>query len=408
VARETAAPAPAERMDGEPQIAGKRLLVVDDNATNREILRRLGESWGMLVEVVERPGEALELLRRGEAFDVAVLDMQMPDMDGLELAREIRRHRDERALPLLLLTSIGHLAEARDAAEFSAQLTKPIKSSQLYDALIRVLAAGAAPAAARDGGEERARRGPDGIRLLVAEDNAVNSQLALALLRKLGYQADLVENGRQALEAVERESYDVVLMDVQMPELDGLAATREIRRRLGPAGPAIIAMTANAMEGDRDECLAAGMDDYLSKPIRPEELSRALARCRPARADDALDDATLGQLVSSLGGGDEGREAVRGLVETFLDDGAAQMATLHGAVERGDAEAAGRTAHTLKASGATFGAQPFAELCGELEALAREGRLDATAALLDRADQEWERVRSALSTGRTAGGGDEH
>jgi PAS domain S-box-containing protein len=404
VARESAAPVRAERMDGEPQIAGKRLLVVDDNATNREILRRLGESWGMLVEAVERPGEALELLRRGEAFDVAVLDMQMPDMDGLELAREIRRHRDERALPLLLLTSIGHHADARDAPEFSAQLTKPIKSSQLYDALVRVLAAGAAPAAARDGDEDGARRGAGGIRLLVAEDNAVNRQLALALLRKLGYQADVVENGREALDAVERESYDVVLMDVQMPELDGLAATREIRRRLGPEGPAIIAMTANAMEGDRDECLAAGMDDYLSKPIRPEELSRALARCRPARADDALDDATLGELVSSLGGGDEGREAVRELVETFLDDAAAQMATLRGAVERGDAEAARRTAHTLKASGATFGAQPFAELCREVEALAREGRLDAAAALLDRADQEWERARSALSTGRTAGG----
>jgi PAS domain S-box-containing protein len=404
VARESAAPVRAERMDGEPQIAGKRLLVVDDNATNREILRRLGESWGMLVEAVERPGEALELLRRGEAFDVAVLDMQMPDMDGLELAREIRRHRDERALPLLLLTSIGHHADARDAPEFSAQLTKPIKSSQLYDALVRVLAAGAAPAAARDGDEDGARRGAGGIRLLVAEDNAVNRQLALALLRKLGYQADVVENGREALDAVERESYDVVLMDVQMPELDGLAATREIRRRLGREGPAIIAMTANAMEGDRDECLAAGMDDYLSKPIRPEELSRALARCRPARADDALDDATLGELVSSLGGGDEGREAVRELVETFLDDAAAQMATLRGAVERGDAEAARRTAHTLKASGATFGAQPFAELCREVEALAREGRLDAAAALLDRADQEWERARSALSTGRTAGG----
>jgi PAS domain S-box-containing protein len=407
VAREAAEPAPVERMDGELEIVGKRLLVVDDNATNREILRRLAESWQMRVQAVEHPREALDLIRRGDPFDVAMLDMQMPDMDGLELAREIRRYRDETTLPLLLLTSIGHLAEARGASEFSAQLTKPVKSSQLYDALMRVLAAGAAPAAAVAGDGDGSKPGAEALRLLVAEDNAVNRQLALALLAKLGHDADFVENGREALDALERSTYDVVLMDVQMPELDGLEATREIRQRFGPTGgPTIIAMTANAMEGDREECLAAGMDDYLSKPIRPEELSRALARCRPARADDALDDAALGKLVSSLGGGDEGREAVRELVEMFLDDAAAQMATLHGAVERGDAEAARRTAHTLKASGATFGARPFAELCRELEALAREGRLDAAAALLDRADQEWERARSALSTARTAGGVD--
>ena len=407
VAREAAAP-PRPAHDEAP-LAGKHLLLVDDNATNREIVRRLAESWEMLVEVVERPTDALARVRRGDPFDVAVLDMQMPEMDGLELAREIRRYRDQGALPLLLLTSMGRLAEARGAREFAAQLVKPVKSSQLHDALVRVLAPRTAPVSAPGPQEEGSRSAVVDLRLLVAEDNAVNRQLALALLRRLGYDADVVENGREVLDALERERYDVVLMDVQMPELDGLEATRQIRERRGSSdAPRIIAMTANAMEGDRDECLAAGMDDYLSKPIRPEELSRALARCRPARADAALDDAALGKLVSSLGGGDEGREAVRELVEMFLDDAAAQMATLHGAVERGDAEAARRTAHTLKSSGATFGAQPFAELCGELEALAREGRLDAAAALLDRADQEWERARSALSTARTAGGVDGH
>ena len=407
VAREAAAP-PRPARDEAP-LAGKRLLLVDDNATNREIVRRLAESWEMLVEVIERPTDALARVRRGDPFDVAVLDMQMPEMDGLELAREIRRSRDQNALPLLLLTSMGRLAEARGTSEFAAQLVKPVKSSQLYDALVRVLAAGTAPDSAPGRREDGARSAVADLRLLVAEDNAVNRQLALALLRRLGYDADVVENGREVLDALERERYDVVLMDVQMPELDGLEATRQIRERRGSSdAPRIIAMTANAMEGDRDECLAAGMDDYLSKPIRPEELSRALARCRPARADDALDDAALGKLVSSLGGGDEGREAVRELVEMFLDDAAAQMATLHGAVKRGDAEAARRTAHTLKASGATFGARRFAELCRELEALAREGRLDAAAALLDRADQEWELARSALSTARTAGGVDGH
>src|SRR4051795_11099804 len=336
VAREAAASPP---WNDEAPLAGKRLLLVDDNATNREIVRRLAESWEILVEVVERPTDALARVRRGDPFDVAVLDMQMPEMDGLELAREIRRYRDRRALPLLLLTSMGRLAEARGASEFAAQLVKPVKSSQLHDALVRVLAAVTAPVSAPGRQKDRSRSAVVDLRLLVAEDNAVNRQLALALLRRLGYDADVVENGREVLDALERERYDVVLMDVQMPELDGLEATRQIRERRGSSdAPRIIAMTANAMDGDRDECLAAGVDDYLSKPIRPEELSRALARCRPARADAALDDAALGKLVSSLGGGDEGREAVRELVEMFLDDAAAQMATLHSAVERGDAE----------------------------------------------------------------------
>jgi PAS domain S-box-containing protein len=394
--QETAPPERSDYREDSSQVAGKRLLVVDDSATNREIVTRQAESWGMLVEAVENPIEALARVQTGESFDVAVLDMQMPGMDGLELARQLRRYRDERSLPLLLLTSIGHLAEARGAPEFGAQLTKPVKASQLYDALVRVLTAsqdpGDAPAADRD----RGRAATEGLRLLVAEDNAVNRQLALALLAKLGQQADVVENGREAVEAVEREAYDVVLMDVQMPELDGLEATRQIRERLGSDGPRIIAMTANAMEGDREECLAAGMDDYLSKPIRPEELERALALSRPPRADPTLDRGTLDQLVASLGGGDEGREAVAELIQAFLEDGAAQMATLRDAVERGDAEEAHRAAHTLKSNGATFGAQSFAELCRELETLGREGRLESAGPLVRQAEEEWERVRASL------------
>jgi PAS domain S-box-containing protein len=409
VAQEAAAPARPVRLDGEPRIAGKRLLVVDDNATNREILRRLAESWGMLVEVVERPTEALARVRRGDPFDAAVLDMQMPEMDGLGLAREIRRYRDEKELPLLLLTSVGHLAETRGANEFSAQLAKPVKSSQLYDALVRVLATGAAPVSAPGGDGDGSSSAGVALRLLVAEDNAVNRQLALALLGKLGYEADVVENGREALDALESETYDIVLMDVQMPELDGLEATRLIRHRFGSGeGPTIIAMTANAMEGDREDCLGAGMDDYLSKPIRVDELARALARWRPVRGRETLDPAALDALVSSLGGGDEGREAVGELVDTFLDDAGTQMATLHTAVERRDTEEVRLAAHTLKSNGATFGARAFAELCRELEALGREDELDDAPELLGRAEEEWERVREALAVTRRAGALDEH
>jgi PAS domain S-box-containing protein len=400
VARETASPARRDQREDRSWIVGKRLLVVDDSATNREIVRRQAESWGMLVEAVESPIEALARVQSGESFDVAVLDMQMPEMDGLELARQLRRYRDERALPLLLLTSIGRMAEARGAPEFGAQLTKPVKASQLYDALVRVLTAGASHEPVPDADGDGAEAATEGLRLLVAEDNAVNRQLALAMLAKLGQPADVVENGREALEALERQAYDVVLMDVQMPELDGLEATRQIRDQFGSDGPTIIAMTANAMEGDREKCLAAGMDDYLSKPIRPEELERALARCRPRRAESTLDPGTLEQLVASLGGGDEGREAVASLIDAFLDDGAAQVATLRAAVERGDADEAHRAAHTLKSNAATFGARSFSELCRELEALGRQGQLEAARPLLSQAEEQWERVRGALAAAR--------
>jgi PAS domain S-box-containing protein len=404
VAREAATPARPDPLEGEIQLAGKRLLVVDDSATNREILSRQAQSWGMLVEAVELPSDALVRIGRGDPFDAAVLDMQMPGMDGIALAREIRRHRDERALPLLLLTSIGRLAEARGAPEFSRQLTKPVKASQLYEALVQMIAVDAVPDSTPEEVGEGSAAGAAKLRLLVAEDNAINQRLALALLRKLGYQADVVENGREAVDALERQVYDVVLMDVQMPELDGLEATRRIRDRFGPgAGPAVIAMTASAMEGDREACLAAGMDDFVSKPVRVDELSQALARCRPrtepergTTSTETLDPATLDTLASSLGGGQEGSECVRELVNAFLEDAPGQIATLASALERDDDEAAQRAAHTLKSNAATFGAQPLTELCRELEAIGRQGELDKAAPLLARVEEEWERVRKGL------------
>jgi PAS domain S-box-containing protein len=403
-ARETAAPARPDPLEGETHLAGKRLLVVEDNATNREILSRQAQTWGMLVEVVELPSDALVRIGRGDPFDAAVLDMQLPEMDGIALAREIRRHRDERALPLLLLTSIGRPAAARGAPEFSAQLMKPVKASQLYEALVQMIAVEAVPDSTPEEVGESSAAGAAQLRLLVAEDNAINQRLALALLGKLGYQADVVENGREVLDALEREVYDIVLMDVQMPELDGLEATRRIRERFGPgARPAVIAMTANAMEGDREACVAAGMDDYVSKPVRLDELSQALARCRPrtepekgTTSTETLDPAALETLATSLGGGHEGSEAVRELVDAFLEDAPGQIATLGSAIERGDGEVARRAAHTLKSTCATFGAQPLAELCRELEAIGRQGQLEGAARLLERVEEELDRVRKGL------------
>jgi signal transduction histidine kinase/DNA-binding response OmpR family regulator len=265
--------------DALPKLAAKRILVVDDNATNREIVSRQARSWGMEPVAVELPSEALALIEQGEHFDVAALDMVMPEMDGLELARQIRRLRDERELPLVLLTSLAGLPRARSAEEFSAQLAKPVKASQLYNALVSVLTERvkeppAVEAAPGDGMAETSS-----LRILLAEDSAVNQKVALRILDKLGYRADVAWNGLEALEALEREQYDVVLMDVQMPELDGLDATRRICERWpAESRPRIIAMTANAMIEDREACFAAGMDDYVAKPFRAEELADALSR----------------------------------------------------------------------------------------------------------------------------------
>jgi CheY-like chemotaxis protein len=236
-------------------------------------------------------------VRRGDAFDLAILDMHMVEMDGVMLAKEIRKHRDAKALPLILFSSLGRREAGADTVNFAAYLAKPLKQSQLFDTLIGLFVEGTAKvkvqkavaaAAKFQIDPEMAKRLP--LRILLAEDNAVNQKLALRLLAQMGYRADLAGNGLEAIEALERQQYDAVLMDVQMPEMDGLEATRHIRGLPGnppglqdPAGfkqPRIIAMTANAMQGDREMCLAAGMDDYISKPIRVEELVGALSRCQ--------------------------------------------------------------------------------------------------------------------------------
>jgi PAS domain S-box-containing protein len=265
--------------DALPKLAAKRILVVDDNATNREIVSRQARSWGMEPVAVELPSEALALIEQGEHFDVAALDMVMPEMDGLELARQIRRLRDERELPLVLLTSLAGLPRARSAEEFSAQLAKPVRASQLYNALVSVLTEPVKEPAAVEAAPGDGMAETSSLRILLAEDSAVNQKVALRILDKLGYRADVAWNGLEALEALEREQYDVVLMDVQMPELDGLDATRRICERWpAESRPRIIAMTANAMIEDREACFAAGMDDYVAKPFRAEELADALSR----------------------------------------------------------------------------------------------------------------------------------
>jgi PAS domain S-box-containing protein len=377
--------------DALPQLAGKRLLVVDDNATNREIVARHALSWGMEPVEVAAPRDALARIAQGESFDIAVLDMMMPDMDGLALAREIRRHRDERELPLVLLTSLGRLPQDESSRAFAVQLAKPVKASQLYNALVKALTKQTAAADVDEAAPDRARRARSTLRILLAEDNAVNQRVALRLLEQLGYHADVVSNGLEALEALERQSYDAVLMDVQMPELDGLDASRRIHERWGAdERPRIIAMTANALPEDREACFAAGMDDYVAKPIRMPELADALGRVRVGEKLSLAPEAVDG--LRELGG----EEFLGEVIETFLDDAPTLIASLRVSLERGDTEELRRAAHTLKSNGLTFGAENFADVCRRLEERAKRQELDEASSLVDRVEREYGALADAL------------
>jgi CheY-like chemotaxis protein len=278
------------------------------------------------------------------------------------------------------------------AGVFSAQLAKPLKASQLYQTILQVLTAGEA-------GEHVAevatasKQAMSSLRLLLAEDNAMNQKVALRLLERLGYSADVVSNGLEALAALEAQPYDVILMDVQMPELDGLDASRRICERWPPESrPHIVAMTANALPEDREACFAAGMNDYVAKPIRADALARALKRARPLRKPDAgseesqisLDAAAL-QNLRDLGGA----EFLAEVVDVFLADAPALITSLRGSLERKDTEELRRAAHTLKSNGSTLGAAAFAELCRTVEHRAKDGRLDGVSELVDRIEQEY-------------------
>ncbi|MCP4544549.1 MAG: response regulator [Chloroflexi bacterium] len=306
-----AAPGPVQAylQEAQPDLNGRRVLIVDDNETNRHILTQQTHSWGMLSRNTADPTEALAWIRaavrEGDRFDVALLDLHMPStaavggMDGLMLAAEIRQEQNAQTLPLVMLTSLEQqkVEADGDTEHFAALLSKPIKASQLHNVLVNILPDQAEP-------EESTRPQFDPemakwlpLRILVAEDTLINQKLTLRLLKRMGYQADVVGNGLEVIEALQRQPYDVVLMDVQMPEMDGLDATRGIRQLSAEElsvgrQPRIVAMTASAMKEDRDACQVAGMDDYVSKPVRVEELVQALSKCQPSSAKVPRDEET--------------------------------------------------------------------------------------------------------------------
>ncbi len=408
---------------------GLRVLVTDDNLNNRKILHKQLTSWGMEDGMAEDATKALERLRaaaeNGEPYELAILDMQMPDMDGVELARTIKDDPTIASTRLMLLSSTGvDIGEERRRAGVETVLTKPVRQSQLYDALATMVGAGAerfagwtredvAPASRATAVVETP---PFRGHVLLAEDNLVNQRVAMKMLERLGYRVDVAQDGNEAVEAaLSHVPYAAVLMDVQMPEMDGYEATKEIRRHEGSERHTpIIAMTANALEGDREKALAAGMDDYISKPVKPEELEAVLVRwVRRDGAPDATGGASGDGPVSQYTTEDEieapldpevlaglrelgGAEMVAELAEMFYKDASSHLASLREAIEGDDSQLVHRSAHTLKGSSGNMGAKRMAALCAELESVSASGDLARAPELLERLEEEFGRVRPTL------------
>ena len=393
-------------------LRGLSVLIVDDHETNRRILHKQISSWGMHDGMAEDGEEALAVLRAaaesGEAYDLAILDMQMPGMNGIQLARAIGDEREISSTRLVLLTSIGlNINEEAREAGVEIVLSKPVRQSQLYNALVTMMASPTEVSDEPSPGDVGSLAAPGGEagHVLLAEDYPVNRMVAIAMLERSGYRVDAVGNGKEAVEALSSAPYAAVLMDVQMPEMDGYEATAEIRRREGSGRRIpIIAMTANAMRGDREKALEAGMDDYIAKPVRREDLDAVLGRWIPRPEPSAQGDGDPGSSAVELSVLESRRgpqkvgepDKLSRVVDLFIEDVPIQLAAMRLAVERGDSQEVEEKAHMLKGGSGYMGAARMAQMCARLEELGASGELSRVPELLDAVEREFGRVRPAL------------
>ncbi|MCU1267803.1 MAG: multi-sensor hybrid histidine kinase [Acidobacteria bacterium] len=393
-----------------------RALVVDDNMTNRRILSHQLESWGMVHAEADSGARALELLQAAAAesnpYDLVILDFLMPGMDGFELARAIKSNPDTAQMHLVLLTSAGERGDggrSRDAG-IAAYLSKPVRQSQLFDCLISVMSHPRDGEASASSGLITKHALQDTKKMnnklvLLAEDNIVNQKIAIRQLQKLGYRADAVANGREAVEAVSRIPYDLVLMDCQMPEMDGYEATSEIRlREAGIRRIPIVAMTAHALAGDRDRCIAAGMDDYITKPVKMEELNRVLeafliapqtAAGEPNPATAVVSPVDMARMHEAMG--DEPGE-YSGLLTLYLESMSENLGQLEVALISGDGNEIEALAHNSAGASANCGMTAVIESLRTLERAGREKQLAPAPRALARAKEEFERIQTFLAT----------
>lgn len=418
---------PAALEGRQAQLANLRLLVVDDNLTNSRILTLQAAKWGMHAQGAQSAQQALDWLRAGEKFDLAILDMQMPGMDGLMLAAEIRKLPTVAAMPLVLLTSMGVKSDSPEfaAAAFASCLTKPIKPTQLLEVLVRAIS-GAKPVtqmatASAKLDPKLASRLP--LRVLLCDDNTINQKVAVRLLQQMGYRPDVAANGKQALARLDTQAYDLVFMDVMMPEMDGLEATREIRLRQQDAARhpnysspiVIVAMTASAMQGDREKCINSGMDDYLAKPVRLEDVRAIIERwgtslasgetldagikaaapeskvAAPAAENPPVDMERLRELTDGTENG------LRELVNLYLEQTTMQLEQLQKAVAENQTAEVRRIAHSCAGASATCGMNEIVPLLREMERQGFENQLTSAPALCADALREFARIRAFLA-----------
>ncbi|HMK39769.1 MAG TPA: response regulator [Bacteroidota bacterium] len=394
-----------------PELANKCILLVDDNSANLEVLTSQCTHWGLVVRPTTSAREALEWLRAGTRCDIAVIDMAMEEMNGVDLGTKIRELRSREECPMILLTPPGRQAELGGPANgvFSAFISKPTKRSQLFDTVTNVLlsaeVAAPQPVLQRKLDPGLADRLP--LRILVVEDNSVNQILMLRILEKMGYAGDTAGNGLEALEALRRRRYDIVFMDVEMPEMNGIEATRTIVSTFPEhERPVIIGTTAYALEGDARECLDAGMDAYLSKPIKIEELQRVVREwgkripgsnkssvTHPA-GSPVVDQARIDELLS-MDGGDQ-PVLLAQLIGIYLKELPRFISRMKESAVHGDVSSLRRGAHRLKGSSLNLGVTLVAEICKDLENRAKEGDLQGAGTLLQNLEESSELVQTAL------------
>ncbi len=391
------------------------ILIVDDNKTNRLILSsymsRLGSNPVEAVGGVEAYQEVKSAKKAGNHFDLIIMDVQMPGMDGYQTVKLIRECIDFKKTPIIILTSIGNRGDAKRFQDLgcAGYLTKPIKQSQLHDVLVTVLSGISSEIEpdsilTRHSIQEVKKRN---VRILLAEDHPVNKQLALKILERGGFYADSVSNGQEAFEAIKNTHYDIILMDVQMPVMDGFEATAQIRNYQESMDHVpIIAMTAHAMKGDDKRCIEAGMDDYLSKPIKPQKLFGIINKWTGLKEDPVIievnkepqngsekEPVDLSMLLDAIG---DDHEVVKKLIQMFIDNSHDRKQSLQKAIESNDSRQVEHEAHALKGASGSVGAMPLFAYCGELEKYGRENNLSSAEVSYTNVLNEYDRVKVFL------------